>query len=86
MELLVVLLFGLVIVAGTATVRAMLKDGHGHTPVVRSTRVLERRQPAQRTLLVVPGLVPAGVAGPVGADFDDRRGFCGAAGRRPAAP
>lgn len=36
MELLVVLLFGLVI-AGTATVRAMLKDGHGHTPVVRST-------------------------------------------------
>ena len=37
MELLVVLLFGLVIVAGTATVRAVLKDGHGHTPVVRST-------------------------------------------------
>lgn len=37
MELLVVLLFGLAIAAGTATVRAMLKDGHGHTPVVRST-------------------------------------------------
>ena len=37
MELLVVLLFGLVIFTGTATVRAMLKDGHGHTPVVRST-------------------------------------------------
>ncbi|MDI3213286.1 hypothetical protein [Arthrobacter sp. AL12] len=37
MELLVVLVFGLVITAGTATVRAMLKDGHGHTPVVRST-------------------------------------------------
>ncbi|MET3953050.1 hypothetical protein [Arthrobacter sp. UYEF36] len=37
MELFAVLLFGLVIAAGTATVRAMLKDGHGHTPVVRST-------------------------------------------------
>ena len=37
MELLVVLLFGLVIIAGTATVRAVLKDGHGHTPKVRST-------------------------------------------------
>ena len=37
MELFVVLLFGLVIAAGTATVRAVLKDGHGHTPVVRST-------------------------------------------------
>ncbi|WP_144672844.1 hypothetical protein [Arthrobacter sp. U41] len=37
MELFVVLLFGLVIVAGTATVRAVLKDGHGHHPVVRST-------------------------------------------------
>ena len=37
MELFVVLLFGLVITAGTATVRAMLKDGHGHTPEVRST-------------------------------------------------
>ncbi|MDR7085051.1 hypothetical protein J2X01_004371 [Arthrobacter ginsengisoli] len=36
MELLVVLLFGLVIVAGTATVRAVLKDGHGHLPQVRS--------------------------------------------------
>lgn len=38
MELLVVLLFGLVIFAGTATVRTMLKDGHGQTPVVRSTQ------------------------------------------------
>ena len=37
MELFVVLLFGLVIAAGTATVRAVLKDGHGHHPVVRST-------------------------------------------------
>jgi len=37
MELLSVLLFGLLIAAGTATVRAMVKDGHGHTPVVRST-------------------------------------------------
>ena len=37
MELLIVLLFGLLIAAGTATVRAMVRDGHGHTPVVRST-------------------------------------------------
>ena len=37
MELLIILLFGLLIAAGTATVRAMVKDGHGHTPVVRST-------------------------------------------------
>lgn len=36
MELLVVLLVALVIVAGTATVRATLTDGHGHTPEVRS--------------------------------------------------
>jgi hypothetical protein len=37
MELFVVLLFGLIAAAGTATVRAVLRDGHGHTPVVRST-------------------------------------------------
>ena len=37
MELLAVLLFGLMFAAGTATVRALLRDGHGHTPVVRST-------------------------------------------------
>lgn len=36
MELFVVLLLALVVVAGTATVRAVLKDGHGHHPVVRS--------------------------------------------------
>jgi hypothetical protein len=36
MEVLVVLLVGLLIVAGTATVRAMMTDGHGHTPTVRS--------------------------------------------------
>lgn len=37
MELLVVLLSGLLLAVATATIRAMLKDGHGRTPVVRST-------------------------------------------------
>lgn len=37
MELLLVLLFGIVLAAGTATVRAVLTDGRGHTPRIRST-------------------------------------------------
>ena len=37
MELLLVLLVGLVLAAGTATVRAMTTDSHGHNPQVRST-------------------------------------------------
>ncbi|MCB5274785.1 hypothetical protein BJG92_02322 [Arthrobacter sp. SO5] len=37
MELLLILLLGIVLLAGTATVRAVLSDGRGHTPQVRST-------------------------------------------------
>ncbi|MET3919918.1 hypothetical protein [Arthrobacter sp. UYEF20] len=36
MALLIVLLAGIVLVSGGATFRAVLKDGHGHTPEVRS--------------------------------------------------
>ena len=37
MEIFVALLSGLVLVSGGATFRAVLRDGHGHTPAVRST-------------------------------------------------
>jgi hypothetical protein len=36
MEMLVVLIAGVVLVSGGATFRAVLKEGHGHTPEVRS--------------------------------------------------
>jgi hypothetical protein len=37
MELFLVLLVGIVLVAATATVLAVLTDGHGQTPRVQST-------------------------------------------------
>ena len=36
MEMLVALIAGIVLVSGGATFREVLKDGHGHTPEVRS--------------------------------------------------
>jgi hypothetical protein len=36
MELFIVLLAGIALVSGGATFRAVLKDGHGHIPEVRS--------------------------------------------------
>ena len=36
MEMLVVLIAGIVLFSGGATFRTVLKDGHGHTPEVRS--------------------------------------------------
>ncbi|QCB98544.1 hypothetical protein E5206_17880 [Arthrobacter sp. PAMC25564] len=36
MELFVALLAGIVMVSGGATFRAVLRDGHGHIPEVRS--------------------------------------------------
>jgi hypothetical protein len=50
MELLIIIALTGLWVAG-ATVRAVLTDGRGHTPGVRSTEGLARRASAQRSLL-----------------------------------
>ena len=59
MELLVILLFGLWVRRRTATVRAVLTDGRGHTPDVRSTD-RGRREPSQRTLRIARAWYVAG--------------------------